>query len=101
MNGKSGYKISAVFVCLKLGFWGPVGPHCLEDLGDASAPAFSELQFFQKLPYPSIPITPGHKTAGLQVLQSNGTVGTRTSMDSRILFIQVCFNGLNKIIRLG
>jgi hypothetical protein len=83
MNGKSGYKISAVFVCLKLGFWGPVGPHCLEDLGDAGAPAFGELQFFQKLSYPSIPITSGYKTAGSQVRQPDGTVGTRIADDGK------------------
>ena len=81
MDRESGNKVGPVIICFKPGFWGPVGPHCLEDLGAASAPAFSELQFFQKLPYPSIPITPGHKTAGLQVLQSNGTVGTRIADD--------------------
>ena len=46
-----------------------------EDSGDAPAPAFGGFQFFQKLPLSFILITPGNKTAGLQVLQSNGTVG--------------------------
>jgi hypothetical protein len=81
MNGKSGYKISAVFVCLKPGFRRAVGLHGLEELRDDGAPAFGEFQFFQKLPYPPISITPGRKTSGLQVLQSNGTVGAGTTDD--------------------
>jgi hypothetical protein len=56
MNGKSGYKISAVFVCFKPGFWRAVGLHGHEDLGDSGASAFSEIQFLQKLPNPAIPI---------------------------------------------
>lgn len=52
-----------------------------EDLGDAPAPAFGEFQFFQNSPYPSIPITPGRKTTGLQVRHSNGTVGAGIADD--------------------
>jgi hypothetical protein len=81
MNRKSGYKISAVFVCLKLGFWGAVGLHGPYDLGDAGAPAFSELQCFQKLPYPPIAVTSGYKTAGSQVRQPNGTIGAWIAND--------------------
>ena len=42
-------------------------------VGHGPRPSVSFNSF--KLPYSSIPITPGHKTAGLQVRQPDGAVG--------------------------
>jgi hypothetical protein len=98
MDWKSGHEISPVIIRFEDGQGRAVLLNCSENLGDACASAFRQVQFLEKFADTTVPVTARHAMAGSEVVQIDGSIGAGIAGNGDAIRKNADFDGLPDFI---